>query len=71
MEERPGKTGGVKSVWFRPDALELVDRAASVFGVSRSAVLNGIIEDKREELETAIALKINSSPRPEAGGGKE
>ena len=49
--------GETVSSWMTKRDRDLLDRAASAFGTSRSAVLAAMIETYRETLEQGIAEK--------------
>lgn len=59
-ERKVGPRGKVVSAYLSFDVLDLIDRVGEAFGISRSDVLDSIVESKREELEEAIAQKTAS-----------
>lgn len=64
MAERTvGPRGKVVSVYMSFEAIDLLDKAATAFNVSRSDVLDNLVVANREALEAAVADKTNRAIR--------
>lgn len=59
-EKKVGPRGKVVSVYMSFESINLIDKVAAAFEISRSDVVDSLVESKRKELIDALAHKTNS-----------